>query len=96
MENTGGVGGITGLIPYYYLDLSRALADLCILISSETEIIFIPSNQLRFCHFLVDFIERETCLTRSDMLVLTSTTASCVLAELIDDCKRYSTQHLNI
>ena len=89
IENTGGNGGITGLTPYYYQDLAVALKHLLVLAQEEDEIIFIPTNQLRFASFLLDLIADTNGLDREYILCITSLTSSTVINELVEDCKGY-------
>jgi hypothetical protein len=89
IENTGGNGGITGLTPFYYQDLVEALSHLLVLAQEVGEILFIPTNQLKFATFLVDLIADTIGLDRDSILCITSLTSSTIISKLVEDCKGY-------
>ncbi len=90
IENIGGIGGITGLTPYYHQDLARALHHLLLIASSsEHEIIFVPTNQKKFCYFLVEVLTEIGSIDRDKILCVTATTHPDVIQNLIQDCKKY-------
>lgn len=97
IENRGtpdGKKGIRNITPYYTTDLTYALNFITSMLHgrSHGDVVFIPTNQLRFAYFLEKLVSIAGIPTK-EIFTITSYTDKDVLKALITDSKGYLKEH---